>query len=194
VRLIKNPSHLVRTVKHLARSATYPADILKRYAKRYLLTHKYDYDNSLESHYYRNFILQQFIPDLRNDWKILIFQDKYYVFEREVREHDFRASGSGKFFYRAFDPTMLDFCERIFEKFKTPWLSLDVCHSSSGFHLLEFQGIHFGPVGLLKAPYYFRKSTENQWQRIDENSDLSTEYAESVVKYLHINSPDWIKK
>ena len=119
-----------------------------------------------------------------NDWKILIFYDKYFVIDREVRKNDFRASGSGKFFYRDFDLAMLDFCKEVFDKFNTPWLSLDVCKDTSGYHLLEFQGIHFGPAGLLKAPYYFQKSEYNQWDRIDKRSDLSTEYARAVVNHI----------
>lgn len=44
---------------------------------------------------YRNkFILQSFIPDLANDWKKVIFGDKYYVLTRHVKKNDFRASGS----------------------------------------------------------------------------------------------------
>jgi len=43
------------------------------------------------------FIVQEFIPDLSNDWKVLVFWDKYYVLRRKNRPNDFRASGSGLF-------------------------------------------------------------------------------------------------
>jgi len=190
VRLVKNRKQLIRTVKKLSRKSTFLSDLMKRYLKRYIFTSKYTYDNSLESLYYGNFILQEFIPDLVNDWKILFFYDKCYVFERETRTNDFRASGSGKFYYREFDLSMLDFCEDIFKKLNTPWISLDVCRGKSSYHLIEFQGINFGPIGLLNAPYYFQKNSNDQWQKISEKSELSTEYANSVIEYIKsLSSP-----
>jgi glutathione synthase/RimK-type ligase-like ATP-grasp enzyme len=184
VKLVRNSGELIRIVKKLSRKSSFLFDLIKRYLKRFVFTGKYSNDNSRESLYYGNFILQEFIPDLVNDWKILIFYDKYYVFERETRTNDFRASGSGKFFYRDFDLSMLDFCADIFRKLHTPWASLDVCRGKTSYHLIEFQGINFGPIGLLNAPYYFQKDSSNQWQKIPDKSDLSKEYASAVVKYL----------
>lgn len=48
-----------------------------------------------ESRYRKKFITQNFIPNLQNDWKVLIFGDKFFIFSRPVRKNDFRASGSG---------------------------------------------------------------------------------------------------
>jgi glutathione synthase/RimK-type ligase-like ATP-grasp enzyme len=182
--LIRSKNELIHIVKKQSRKPTFIIDLMKRYLKRYVFSKKYTYDNSLESLYYGNFVLQEFIPGLINDWKILIFYDKYYVFERETRKNDFRASGSGKFYYRDFDLGMLDFCSEIFNKINIPWLSLDVCRGESSYHLLEFQGVNFGPIGLLNAPYHFKKDQCRDWQKIMEKSDLSTEYANALVKYL----------
>jgi len=184
VRLVHNRGQLIRLVKKLSRKSTFLSDFMKRYLKRFVFTNKYTYDNSLESLYYGNFVLQEFIPDLVGDWKILIFYDKYYVLERETRTNDFRASGSGKFFYRDIDLPMLDFCADIFKKLDVPWLSLDVCRGKMSYHLIEFQGINFGPFTLLNAPYYYQKDSSNQWKRISKKSELSTEYAVSLIKYL----------
>jgi hypothetical protein len=80
VRLMHNDKQLLRTVRGQSRDPSYLIDLSKRYLKRYVFGGKYTYDNSWESLYYENFVLQEFIPDLSNDWKILIFFDKYYVF------------------------------------------------------------------------------------------------------------------
>ena len=186
VRLLHNRKELIRTVKKQSRKPSFLTDLAKRNLKRYAFTRKYTYDNSRESLHYENFILQEFIPGLSNDWRILIFFDKYYVFEREVRKNDFRASGSGKFFFRDFNLEMLDFCKDIYIKLKAPWASLDVCFDGTSFHLIEFQGLNFGSRVLRKSPYYFTETNGGDWQKIHESSDLSTEYAEAVIK--HINS------
>jgi len=184
VSLMHNEQQLLRIVRKQSRKSSYLIDLSKRYLKRYAFTGKYTYDNSRESLYYENFVLQEFIPGLSNDWKVLIFFDKYYVLERQIRTNDFRASGSGKFFYREFNLDMLDFCKEIFNKLQTPWISLDVCFDGTKYHLIEYQGINFGPTTLLKAPYYFMQSNDKTWQKIHEKSDLSTEYAQSFVKYV----------
>jgi glutathione synthase/RimK-type ligase-like ATP-grasp enzyme len=187
VRLILSRRHLIRTVKGFARKGRFTVNLLKKYLKRYIFTKKYTYDHSRESLYYENIILQEFIPGLSNDWKVLIFGDKYFVFERKVRTHDFRASGSGKFFYREFDTAMLDFCASIYDKLRTPWASLDVCFDGHNYHLIEFQGINFGPIGLLNAPYYFTKQDFQKWNKIYEKCDLSTEYATALIGHINKN-------
>ncbi|MBE0675851.1 MAG: hypothetical protein IH591_14420, partial [Bacteroidales bacterium] len=47
-----------------------------------------------------NIVVQEFIPGLKNDYKVLVFGSKYYVLYRKVREGDFRASGQGLLEYR----------------------------------------------------------------------------------------------
>jgi len=183
VTLVHNKNRLRKLVKRKSREASILIGQIKRYLKRYIFTNKYTYDNSRESLYYNNFLLQEYVPDLTSDWKVLIFYDKYYVFEREVRRNDFRASGSGKFYYRNFDLKMLDFCQDIFQQLDTPWISLDVCYNGHEFQLLEYQGTAFGPIGLLNAPYYFVQGKDKAWQKIFEKSDLSTEYALAFIKH-----------
>lgn len=184
VRLIHNKNQLIRTVKSLSKQSTFIIDLIKKYLKRYVFTGKYKFENTQESLYYNNFILQQFIPDLTNDWRVLIFFDKYYVLTRDVRKHDFRASGSKKKYYSDIDLSLLDFSEIIFKKLNTPWASLDVCGDTSKYHLLEFQGVNFASKTLINAPYYFTRNKNNQWEKRSEKSDLSTEFAEAFVNYI----------
>jgi len=116
VHLIHNQKYLIKKVKSLSKSSAYLRNLAKKYLKRYVFTKKYKYEYTKESLFVNNFIIQQFVPNLTNDWKVLIFYDKYFVFEREVRNNDFRASGSGKFYYRKFDSSLLDFCKMIIKK------------------------------------------------------------------------------
>ncbi|MCK4560821.1 MAG: hypothetical protein KAV45_13640 [Calditrichia bacterium] len=184
VRLIRDKKQLIKKVEHLSKSSTYYRNLAKKYLKRYVFTKKYKFEYTKESLFVNNFILQKYVPNLTNDWKVLIFYDKYFVLEREVRQHEFRASGSGKFYYRDFDISMLDFCKMIFKKLNTPWISLDVCWDGTNFHLLEFQILNLGPFTLLNGPYYFQRNTNSEWKKIFKKSDLSTAYAEAFVNYI----------
>ena len=47
-----------------------------------------------ESIYQSKFIVQPFVPDLKYDWKILIYGNQYYALKRHIKKNDFRASGS----------------------------------------------------------------------------------------------------
>lgn len=128
-------------------------------------------------------VLQQYIPGLEYDWKILIFGEKYYALRRQVRKHDFRASGSGMFSFEVPDNHILSYAEEIYEKMHTPFLSLDLCMDQRGkVYLIEFQGIHFGPYTLINSPHYFIHDSE--WHKIEGISNLAEEYALAIIKYL----------
>jgi glutathione synthase/RimK-type ligase-like ATP-grasp enzyme len=192
VHLIQNRNQLIRTVKSQSKQSTFFMDLAKKYLKRYVFTGKYKYSNTLETLYHNNFILQKFIENFSKDWRVLIFFDKYYVLTRDVRKNDFRASGSKKKYYREIDFNLLDYSEFIFKKLNTPWASLDICRNEDGFHLLEFQAVNFASKTCGQAPYYFARNKNNKWEKREEKSDVSTEFAESFVKHIKsiINSGD----
>jgi len=85
-----------------------------------------------ESLFRKRFILQNFIPDLKNDWKIYVFGSKYYIFYRPILKHrKFKASGGGYHNYtygeKAQFPTgIFDFAKRVYDTLDVPHLSLDV--------------------------------------------------------------------
>jgi glutathione synthase/RimK-type ligase-like ATP-grasp enzyme len=141
-----------------------------------------------ESLYRRKFITQQFIPDLQSDFKILIFGNRYYIFERPVRENDFRASGSGNknYIYGSavdYPEGIFDYAKRIFEQAKVPILSIDIAFDGNTFYLLEFQAIYFGTVGQFKANgYYTPKASE--WEFHKEELRIEEVYADAVDFYL----------
>ena len=133
------------------------------------------------------FITQNFIPNLSNDWKVLIYLDKYYIFERPVREKDFRASGSGKEKYlfgeKANIPDgIFDYAKSIYDKLNAPMLSIDIAYANNQFYTLEFQFTGFGTSGQQLSKNYFFFQNE-KWQPVYEKLDLEQVYADSVIGF-----------
>ena len=121
---------------------------------------------------------------MNNDWKILIFGDRYYILYRGVRKNDFRASGSGKFYFnRELPRGILDYAENIFRKFNVPNLAIDVGYNDDKFYLIEFQMIYFGTTTIEKSPFYYTKE-HSKWGLHDEKSELEKTYVYSIVKYI----------
>lgn len=179
VSLAKNKDELIRNAKKISRIMNIYYDLkdLGRSIKRKGYTK--------ESKYRRKFIVQECIPDLNNDWKILIFGDKYFIFERPVRKNDFRASGSGKFIFDEKIPDgILDLAQEIFNHFDVPNLSIDIAFEGNRFYLLEFQAVYFGTTTIEKSPFYFIKF-KDKWKIFREESELEKVYVDSVVKFIN---------
>ena len=123
-----------------------------------------------ESRHRRKFIVQNLIPGMDRDYKILVFGKKFYVLERKVKKNDFRASGSGLISYTKDLPEgMLDYAKKFFEHQNLPFFAMDVAFNGSGFTLIEFQALHFGTHTLDTSPYYFVKKNET-WECVEEES------------------------
>jgi len=179
VELIKNFGDAKRYAKQFS-SSLHPIEALKNIVKSYI---RKPYDR--KSNHRRKFIIQNYIPNLANDYKILIYGEKYYVLHRQTRPKDFRASGSGLFKYVENLPEgLLEFSESIFNSFQTPYISLDIGSKSGDFFLFEFQFVHFGTYTIEKSPLYFSKKN-NAWVASYERSVLEREFARSVVNYLN---------
>lgn len=132
-------------------------------------------------------VVQEFIPNLDCDFKVLIFGNKYYCLQRKTRENDFRASGSGKFSF--IDPPLqiLDFAKELNSKFQTPFISLDLgIDADNQCYLFEFQGTAFGPMTLTQSTYYFTHQN-NEWIKIEETPNLESEYANAVHHFVSSN-------
>jgi glutathione synthase/RimK-type ligase-like ATP-grasp enzyme len=142
--------------------------------------------------YYRplkRFVLQQYIPKLSFDFKVLAFHDRVFVLKRSVADNDFRASGSGKFAFDDPPNGLLDYARNLLLQFDEPYLSLDICFDGTDFHLVEFQGVHFGPYTLLNAPKHF--VWEGATWRVDTSRPgLEEVIAESIVLYLERSRPE----
>lgn len=166
----------------------------KERIKKYFLPHRYvrEYGDYFLKQDVR-FILQPYIPNLVHDYKILVFYDKYYALKRLVRRNDFRASGSGKILFEAPPDNLLNYASEIYGKLDTPIAGLDICFDGALYHLLEFQGIHFGPVTMVRSEGYFKKENDH-WEFVTEKPDLEREYAAAVIKYIQgkysLENPD----
>ena len=131
----------------------------------------------------RKFVVQEYVPNLNDDWKILIYGSHYYVLNRQVRSKDFRASGSGKFSYIDPPDGLLDFCREIFEKLKTPYLSLDVGIRDNQHYLLEFQAVYFGIYTILHADFYYEKKNKI-WQKKAKYLSTEEEMVNCTVDFI----------
>jgi len=169
---------------------------LDLFRRRYLRPEKHyawdpDYSNFRDYVNYRdhirkerNFIVQEFVPGLSYDWRVLVLYDHYYLVMRHNRANDFRASGSKKFdFDFAFDPRVLEYARSVFEKFDTPFLSMDIGVSGDKYFLFEFQALHFGMDWVLNTSgYYVRKNGE--WQFENVAADLERDLIAGLIRYI----------
>lgn len=130
-------------------------------------------------------VVQEFISQLTYDYKVLIFDMKYYILKRSIRPHDFRASGSGLWEFpepQDVDVKLLDFVRDCFNRMDIPFVSFDVCEQMNNYYLIEFQGIHFGPVTMMNSNGYF--SYEKTWSFSYKHSILEEEFANSIYNYI----------
>ncbi|HEY5498799.1 MAG TPA: hypothetical protein VIK20_00300 [Bacteroidales bacterium] len=143
-----------------------------------------------ESLFRRKFILQNFIPNLKNDWKIYVFGSRYYIFFRPILKHrKFKASGGGYQNYTygenaKFPVGIFDFAKRIYEKLHVPHVSLDVAFDGEEFYLLEFQSVYFGTAGIVKSNCYFSCAEDNKWKPIFEKQKIENVYANSIKEFI----------
>ncbi|GEK57697.1 hypothetical protein CHL76_01200 [Marinococcus halophilus] len=175
-----------KDVKKLLKKYNKPQNFLsfkfKKFLKSYIFR-KYS-EFKKESTYIGRYVLQEWVPNLEEDWKVLVFNEKYYVLNRKVKKNDFRASGSGKLGFIDPPEGLLDYSKEIYEKLDVPFVSLDICYDGEKFYLVEFQGTHFGPYTIVKSPYYFTMKNK-KWEKIGGSSDLAEEYTNSIISYLN---------
>lgn len=129
------------------------------------------------------FVEQRFIPDLKHDFKVLVFGNRYFVLRRSIRKNDFRASGSGNFEFVDPPQQVLDYAKKIAKILDNPYLSLDIAQSDQGCHLIEFQATNFGPYTLLNAPYRYLDK-DGKWLKEQNCKDLEANYAYALNYYL----------
>ncbi len=169
---------------------------LDLFRRNYLRTEKKfdyypNYDNKIDftqfkqhSQNYAPFILQEFVPNLKYDYRLLILFDKYYIMKRLTKENDFRASGSKKFVTEVeINPKILNFAEMIYNKFDSPFLSIDLVESENNYHLIEYQALHFGVSAFIRNKYCYQKNDSN-WQKLENNSKLEVEMAIALSKHI----------
>ncbi|MEW7277936.1 hypothetical protein ABW636_05020 [Aquimarina sp. 2201CG1-2-11] len=140
-----------------------------------------------DSMYRKKYILQEFIPNLKKDWKILVFGQRYFILTRYVREDDFRASGSQNNYKAGIQSELtyqiLDFAKQVYDNLEIPHISLDIAFDGKKYYLLEMQGVYFGTSTIYMSDAYFVKG-DNGWSSKEVDLDLEKLYADCI--YSHI--------
>lgn len=176
--LAENPADALEKVKKISRSWDWVNDIKE-------VARSIKYRGFIRDSRHRNkFIAQNLIPGLKNDWKVLVFGDKYYVLRREVRPNDFRASGSGLFTWEKEPPIhVCRYALEVFKKLNVPHVSLDIAWDGSRCHLIEFQAVSFGCLTMERSSWFFRPDGD-EWRIVHETPVLENEYVRSMVQFL----------
>ena len=194
VKLVKNQQELHKIVQEQTKITLFDKlDILRR---RYLRSEKKykeypDYSNKKDLEDYipyitqeKNFILQEFVPDLEFDFRVLTIGDKYYPMKRHTKDGDFRASGTKLFdFDFDIDGKLLDYASEIKSKMDCPFLSMDICFHNGKYHLFEFQALHFGVSAFMKAKYYFVNDGIS-WTKMNSIPDIENAIADGLTEYI----------
>jgi len=179
-----NQNELINVVKKISSTKELYYDF-----KDLLRTFKHK-DYLKESKYRKKFIIQNMIPNLKNDWKVYFFYGKYYIFYRPVfKERGFRASGGGyeNYFYdeSAQRPEgIFDFAKEIVSNFSIPNASLDIAWDGKTFHLIEMQFLYFGTAGIpYSKGYYIEKN--NKWIFVENKLSIEHVYSQSICEYIN---------
>ena len=185
VALVRNKQELDRILKKKFRRKYYWWFLVKKSMKKYVFKNRYDDNYYSNSRTYGRFILQEFVPGLTEDWKILIINRNYYFINRKVPTNDFRASGVGIKSYTKSPPQeVLDYAKKIYEAFRVPYISIDIGLSNGMCYLLEYQSVHMGPVAVERSQFHFFHDGDH-WEKSMKKSDLAMEFARSIADHIH---------
>ncbi len=131
------------------------------------------------------YVVQNLIPGLAGDYKVLIFGQRYFVLYRLNRENDFRASGSGRFVDREDSELfqVLDFAQRCFREIDSPFVSMDIAYNGQQAHLIEFQCVSFGFKAMSLSDHHYQ-TILGKWQRINKRVIPEEIFCDAVMDYL----------
>ena len=180
--LASSEKELLKITRKVSRTFNIYQDIKDRLR---IFKHKgYKY----ESLYRRKFILQEFVPDLSNDWKILIYGNKLFILTRHIRKDDFRASGS-KYKYLAgsesvIEDGLLDFAYNYYLNLNVPNISLDIIYEEGKFYVIEFQAIYFGTSTINLSDAFYLKTSKG-WELDYNIPTVEQLYTESIIEHLN---------
>jgi hypothetical protein len=162
-----------------------------------LLENNFKFDSDSLYYLYRRFknkrqypkkfgkvIIQEFIPDLTHDWKILVVGDRVIGGKRYVRKNDFRASGS-KLYEMDEDPpnNVLDFAMKCKKLLKCPNVSMDISEHNGDLHLLEYQTMHFAILG--GDPDYYFEMEGGNWKKVKIEHEMDHYIGIGICEYIN---------
>jgi len=133
------------------------------------------------------FIVQEMIPGLRGDFKVLCMGGRYYCLYRENRKDDFRASGSGLFTWDIAhvvnESALLDYAEQTYTTLDTPLASLDIAFDGQSFHLIEFQALHFGTLTAEHSKFHYARF-EGRWEKKEAVCTIEEVLSDAIDVYI----------
>ena len=183
--LSENTIERDKTVLSISHTPQTKTERIKNFIKKHLNSKRHPF--IFQSSNRKKFIIQEFISGLNSDWKILIYNNKYYALSRKIRKNDFRASGSNILDFSVKPPVeLLNYSKSIYESFNVPYASLDICVKNNQYYLIEFQFISFGTATLEDSLWHF-VCEDGEWHPIEGTSTLEEETAESIVAWISKN-------
>ncbi len=187
VYLAKNRNELNKIIakKFIYRDLNYYKLIMKKNIMKFINEKSYKwFSNNINDYNYSRIVLQEFIPKLTCDYKILVFGDKYYGLLRKTKTGSFIASGSGIHDFESEIPVeVLNFAKKCYDKLNVPFAGLDIAiDHNKKCYLIEFQTIHIGCLTLINSKKYY--VLKKEWKKIESSSCLEIEYAKAIDFYL----------
>jgi len=194
--LAKDEEDLLKKIKSLEKqpSIAQKLDFFRRkYFRKYKKLPGYpDYDFFKDALLYQDymtpeipFVLQEFVPDLTYDYRVVAIGEKYFVSKRLTRKNDFRASGAKKFSFDFPVPVkLLDFASELHHKIHSPYLSIDVGEDKEGkLYLFEFQAEHFGIYTIIMGKGYYVQEA-GTWKFVEEKKSFEEYLAYGLDLFL----------
>ncbi|MDD4806748.1 MAG: hypothetical protein PHO35_08195, partial [Candidatus Cloacimonetes bacterium] len=131
------------------------------------------------------FVLQDFIPGLTYDYRVIVLGQRYFISKHHTKEGDFRASGAKLFDFQLDNPQpMLDKAEALYAAFGTPFLSIDLGEDAAGhLYLFEYQASHFGINAIVRGSGYYIRDAGN-WQYVEAKPVFERYMAEALHRFI----------
>jgi len=143
--------------------------------------------NYVKKHRNRSLLVQRFIPNLKYDYKVLVFYDRAVILKRYIKKRDFKASGSGLFGpvtnLNTESLQLLNEAKRTAEKLDAPFISIDFLIDKNTPKIIEYQVTHFGPATVLMNPGYFIINSK-KWIYINNENALEEFYSYAIFNFL----------
>jgi len=181
VQLINDLLELKKTIKKSDKIIV--SDLIKLIIKKFSLSRSDFMEYKKSKRNVEPFILQPFVPNLENDFRVLCFGNRYYSSKRLNRKNDFRASGSGKLIYEKQPLSLIKFARKIQLKLEAQVLSLDICFDGNDYHLIEFQACHFGNQTLNNSVGYYQYGQD--WEYKNESSKLTEVFCQAYINSIN---------
>lgn len=125
---------------------------------------------------------QEFIPSNDCDYRVIIINNKAIAVKRMTRKNDFRASGSGEFYYDKdnFDDTLIETAFQALEKLGTQSCAFDFVYDQYKKPLIVEISYGFASSGYDACPGYWDQNLDFHKSKIDPYGWMVEELINSI--------------